>query len=196
MDGSVERHEERDFQAPWFGAIMSAVLSGGLTWLSAALALRALEPGHAANLIFVPIAIGTALVSLGWLRRAFGHRTVLSFTEDGILDGTALGAPVFIPWSEITSVSVGDNGMLALEIRDPGYLRVPLHVRMISRMLRTDREHRHVIPVRGLDAPHGEVAEAARRWHESLLLSELAQEKRRLEAGGDGASREEPPGDP
>ena len=175
MGECIEYPVERDFRLQRFGTLVPAVLGAGLTWLSSALALRVFEPGHWEHLIFVPVAIGAAWTTLGWLRRAFKHGTVLSITAEGILDGTALGSPVFIPWSSVASVAEGPNGTINLAFHDPASVRIPMHKRLLSRMLKSDRAHHYAIPVRALDVPHWEVAEVAREWHEALLLAEVSQ---------------------
>jgi hypothetical protein len=173
--------EKRDFfalpgaDALW-GLLMAAYTA--LVWY-----LAWAPPGETLleNLIFRvgcgAFGLWGASVTIRILKRTLTRGPVLSFTEAGILDRSAVGPPVFVPWDEVVSIQSGSRGPPNLEIRvkDRSALNLGLVRRFVRRMIRQTKDADVVIPASFLSVPAETVVSLAHELNESRLLAETRQ---------------------
>ncbi len=118
-----------------------------------------------------------ASVTARILKRALTRRPVLSFTETGILDRSAIGPPVFVPWDEVVSIQSGSRGPpnLEIKVKDRSALNLGLVRRFVGRMIRQTNDADVVIPASFLSVPSETVVSLAHALNESRLLKEARQ---------------------
>lgn len=160
----------------------------GSLWVAGALSLAAFATwaairgpsGDSALEIMVGRALFGAVAAFGWsvtariLARLRETGPSLVFGASGIIDRTALGPPVVVPWDAVVAIrqGTGPQGSLEIELRDPSALRLPWFRKFAVRVLRRTRETDLVIPVRGLDQPSDIVIAMAHAWNERQLLQD------------------------
>ena len=172
---------ERDFYPKRWSALLSAGINGGLAGFSALLAVLLLGRGDPLGYVAGVNALWMVWATRAWYRRWRTHGPSIAMTADGILDGTGLGAPTFIPWADIASVS-GDSAGTELLLREDSTVRTPFHRRFLGWLTRRSRSQ-YFIPTRGLETHHFAVEAYLREWHESLLLDSVVDRKGSLASG-------------
>lgn len=174
---------ERDFYPRSWSRVGSLGFSLGLGGFSAFAASVLLGRGDLLGFAFAGIALWSGSTALRWFRSWKQGRPAISLTEDGILDGTAPGAPTFIPWSDIESVSDADGSSI-LRLRADARVRVPFHRRVLGWLTRRPKLE-YVLPTRLLETHHSAVESFISEWHESLLLERVKDERARLTSGSE-----------
>lgn len=126
-----------------------------------------------------------------WLTRAWDARPRISIDSDGIVDRTGLGPEIVIPWNSILSLSATPSG-LEVTVRDRSGIRLSLHRRFLTRILRHSRDSDLIIPLAGLELPKDAIAGLALARHDAYLIGALRTERQQLEGSpsDDGAADE------
>ncbi len=177
---------ERDFYPTRGSRFLSVLFAAGLGGFSLFMAAVLLGRGDPYGIGFAAVAAWAGTMTVQWFHRLRGDRPSLALTDEGLLDGTALGAPIFIPWGDIGSVS-GDGSSTTLELRDDSHIRVPL-VRRLQRVILRRPPGAYVILTKMLDTPSFAIEAFVREWHESLLLEQVNAEKKRFHRGSGDSS--------
>ncbi len=169
---------ERDFYPTRWTRLGNVGLSLGCGGFSAFAASVLLGRGELIGVAFAPIAAWGGWMAFRWYLRWRRGGAAISLTEDGILDGTGLGAPIFISWADITSVYGGD-GSTTIKLRGDARRRVPLQRRLLGWLTRKSGDE-YVLPTRLLDTDHRAVDSFIADWHESLLLEKVKEDQARI----------------
>lgn len=124
-------------------------------------------------LVVVAVTLGRAALERWRRSRRAGPDLVLS--DEGILDATGMGAPRFIPWSDIRSVSVDRRGTTAL-LRDGHSVRRGWLDRATGAVF-GQPANRVSIRTDGFGEESREVGGLIQSYHERLLLDEVRAAK-------------------
>ena len=175
---------ERDFfPTAWavLGNGIKAVVLGGF---SGFMGYAFLSRGAVGGLWFAGLAVLMGGWAVSRIRQYRENRPAISVTEDGILDRTFVGSPVFIPWRDIRSVSGHAYGT-RLELREESDVRISGFRRFIDRFFRGPGKG-HALPTGGLKTHHADVDRFLREWHESLQLQGVKEGAASLTPGSEG----------
>ena len=158
----------------------------GPLWVAGSLSLAAFATwaairgpsGDSALEIMVGRVLFGVVAVFGWsvtarvLARLRETGPTLVLNASGIIDRTALGPPVIVPWDAVLAIrqGTGPQGSLEIRLRDPSALRLPWTRKLAVRMIRRTRDADLVIPVRGLDQPSDFVIAMAHAWNEMQML--------------------------
>jgi hypothetical protein len=191
MDRPLEITETEDVElhpARW-NAPASTVMSLAIGGFSVYAAFVLLGRGDMTGLSFAALAAFLGVASIRWIRRWMSREPNIVLSSDGILDGTALGRPQLIPWTDIASVTMDDAGV-TLILRADSQVRIPLGRRLLAVLARKPKRA-YMLPTRALDVPSPVINAVIATHHESLLLDEVRAGRALIEPGTQ-ASAEDP----
>ncbi len=146
----------------------SAMGSGALGGFTGFMGWITVGRGDPLGWIFVALTVILLGVTLGWFRRLWTADPALVLTDQGVLDASALGRPVFISWDDVRAVRE-DGQATVLVLADDHEVDLPFHKRVVGRLLRRSRDE-YLLPTVGMEASATEITERIRAHHDGLLL--------------------------